>query len=227
MFLLKKIFNLSFGCFFPFSCHLCSKETPVFDIICPDCLKKIEENLTSPELIDDVECEFPIYSFSHYNSFIADAIRIIKYRPSQKLLKVLVGKTEGLSGSLFSSNDILVPVPMHQEREFKRGFNQAAMIAKIISERHKTFFSSALIRTTNTRPQADCDQSERLKNLDNKIKVHPQLIVSEFCDKNIVIVDDVATTGTTLQKCYEQLILLRPKSIKAVVLSHSFKRELG
>jgi predicted amidophosphoribosyltransferase len=96
------------------------------------------------------------------------------------------------------------------------------MLARTFAAVSKGIYSPALTRTRNTRPQAECGAEERLKNLDGAFALARDLKKSCFVKKKLVIVDDVATTGTTVSKCFEQLRKLKPASISALVVTHSF-----
>jgi ComF family protein len=176
--------------------------------------------------LSDIEVDFPVYSLSSYNQKIAEVIRIIKYRPSKRLLKQFSELIRPLvkESAKKLKFDILIPVPMHKKREGLRGFNQAAVFAEIMANSLGASFSPALCRKINTRPQADCDANERKINLVNSIELASGLIKGAFAGKRICLVDDVATTGATLQICKEALLELNPAAIEALVVSHSFMR---
>ncbi len=157
---------------------------------------------------------------------MADVVRIIKYRPSYRLLKILAEEclqNERLN-KLVGADSIIVPVPMHAERLATRGFNQAEYLAGKLADVCGCHFSPALQRVRATRPQADCDEAERLTNLDMAFALAAGLDLSAFRGRRLILVDDVATTGTTLQRCAEAAAALRPLEICALTVSHSFRR---
>ncbi|MDN5278243.1 MAG: hypothetical protein PWR01_2208 [Clostridiales bacterium] len=215
-----------FEAFFPFRCHACSKLTNFNQVLCLVCQKRLLQALHEPKLVEDTICEFPVFTLSSYDSFVSDVIRMIKYRPSRKLLDHLhhaIGQ-KSLLRPMVNRQKIFVPVPMHRLRRGKRGFNQAEVIAETFAELSANLFSPALTRIVSTRPQAECDEEERFTNLDNAFALEKGLVASSFKGKDIVIVDDVATTGTTIKKCSEQLALLKPARISALVVTHSFRK---
>lgn len=211
--------------FFPFRCHACQKQTGLRTVLCDTCCAKVSAAVQKPFVLDDVRCEIQAYTLSDYSSFIADTVKIIKYRPSRKLAETLIKVCLDKVGvnEIVKTDDVIVPVPMHKTRLKVRGFNQAEVIATSIATNARCYFSPALVRSVATRPQADCDEQERLTNLDNAFSLSPGLVLEKFLDKHLVLVDDVATTGTTLQKCADKLYELRPASVKALVISHSFR----
>ena len=214
--------------FMPYSCHRCRVSTDFGIVFCADCHAKLVSALHPPRETDDTRCDFPVYTLSSYSSVMADVIRIIKYHPSVRLLKVLAEACQkhGDIRSLVKKGDVIVPVPMHSQRFSKRGFNQAAELAADFAASAGCHLSPALIRTRATRPQADCDEEERRDNLKDAFALDSNLKRSAFANSHIILVDDVATTGSTLQLCANKLRELRPAKISALVVSHSYKKIL-
>lgn len=212
--------------FLPFRCHVCKSATEFGQVICPGCRGRLSQILLPPMPVSDIRCDFAVFTLSRYDSFVSDIIRIIKYRPSFRLLKVLTEEClhQGSLRSLIKPEDVLVPVPMHLERLTTRGFNQAEYLAEKLAGHCRCHFSPALIRSRHTRPQADCDETERLTNLDRAFQLAPGLNRSAFYKRKIWLIDDVATTGTTMLKCAEELKTLLPAEVSGLTVSHSFRR---
>lgn len=212
--------------FFPFRCHACQTLCNFGEVLCPNCKEKIATCISYPEKVNDTICDFPLYSMSSYDSFAASCIKIIKYRPSRKLAVVLANscvKSANLQKFL-NKNDVLIPVPMHKKRLKERGFNQASVIAETYAEKVGCHFCPAVVRNRFTRPQADCTEKERKSNLENTFVLDPDLIKESLTGKRLIIIDDVATTGTTLKKSIEPLLELKAKEIIALVISHPHKK---
>lgn len=212
--------------FLPFCCHSCRQATIFGEVLCAACFEKFSRSLKEPLPVNDTVCNFPVFTLSQYDSFVADIIRLIKYRPSRKLAgyvdKVL--QTKQLLKSFGKSELIFVPVPMHKARLFQRGFNQAELLSESMARHCCGISTPALTRIFATVPQASCTEEQRLKNLEGAIMLADGLIPEKFHNRDLVIVDDVATTGTTLEQCYQKLLLLKPASVRALVLSHSFRK---
>jgi len=112
----------------------------------------------------------------------------------------------------------LVPLPLHPSREKERGFNQSELLAEIIS---KTFNlpleKNILIRAKNTRAQAELtDWEERQANLQNAFTVADP---ENLKGKNIILVDDVYTSGATMSAAAETLHKAGAKKIIGLVLA--------
>jgi ComF family protein len=224
---LTELFKDFASAFMPFSCHLCETSTDFGKVLCPDCHKKLEATLHPPQIVNDTRCNFAVYTLSSYSSLVADIIRIIKYRPSARLLKILSQSCNKLGklNSLLRNEDVIVPVPMHSRRLSDRGFNQAEALANGFAATAHCHFCPALKRIRATRPQADCNEEDRRHNLEGAFALDSGLKLSEFTRRRVVLVDDVATTGSTLQLCADVLKELNPAEICALVVSHSYKQK--
>jgi competence protein ComFC len=115
--------------------------------------------------------------------------------------------------------DLLVPIPLHRSRIRERGFNQAELIAKHLSRRWNIPLHNALIRSRATSPQAQLDRQERLTHLSDAFTMSPSS-VEHIRDKVIGLIDDVATTGTTLNECAKVLKKCGAKNVDGIVFAH-------
>ena len=226
MSLLENLFKSFISVFLPFRCHACNETTDFGVVLCERCLIKLRGLIDAPQLVEDVVCSFPVYTLSSYDSLMSDIIRIVKYRPSLKLLLLLTEQCQkfGRLKTLIDRDDILIPVPMHSDRQLKRGFNQAELLAEKFALAAGCRFSPALERIRATRPQADCDEKDRQSNLEGAFSIGRGLIRDMFAGRHLILVDDVVTTGSTLQKCREALQPLAPAKVSALAVSHSFRR---
>lgn len=142
-------------------------------------------------------------SVVRYSDDISKLIHKFKFNGDLSLLATFAILAEkGLGKSSYRA-DYIVPVPLHRARIRKRGFNQSTLLAKVFfkAERHK--ISHLLERIKNTTPQIKLDGVERRQNLKNCFRL---VAGAEVKDKIIYIVDDVYTTGTTVNECAKVLI---------------------
>lgn len=96
--------------------------------------------------------------------------------------------------------DVLVPVPIHRERYRNRGYNQAELLAREISKYVRIpVDSKVIIRTVNTLPQKELDVNGRKNNLEKAFKITKSVVQY----KKIILVDDIFTTGSTIDACAE------------------------
>lgn len=99
----------------------------------------------------------------------------------------------------FSSYDLLIPVPLHKSRLRQRGFNQTVILGNILKKKyHLPLRANILQRTTHTPPQVTLPVKERKANMRNVFKVNEPGSVE---GKTILLLDDVYTTGATMNEC--------------------------
>lgn len=94
--------------------------------------------------------------------------------------------------------DILVPVPLHPARERERGFNQAQLLAELLSARISVPVRPALERIRYTTTQTAFDRAERMENLRDAFRLRKKAHVR---DLRVLLIDDILTTGSTLSEC--------------------------
>jgi ComF family protein len=94
--------------------------------------------------------------------------------------------------------DVIVPVPLHPARERERGFNQAALLANLLSAKMSIESKSLLERIRYTTTQTAFDRVERMKNLRNAFRLRKNANVQHL---RVLLIDDVLTTGSTLSEC--------------------------
>jgi len=105
---------------------------------------------------------------------------------------------------------VVVPVPLHINKLKKRGFNQAELLARAISKKFGLEGGTALSRIRETQTQVGLSRNDRQKNLDGAIICSdPELIMG----RNILLVDDVVTTGSTINECAKVLRKIGAKKV--------------
>jgi ComF family protein len=102
---------------------------------------------------------------------------------------------ERLRGRQF---DIIVPVPLHPTRQRERGFNQAGLLAELLSTRISIPCKRVLKRIRYTTTQTALDRAERMENLHNAFRLRKNADVRGL---HVLLIDDVLTTGSTLSEC--------------------------
>jgi ComF family protein len=141
-------------------------------------------------------------------------IHELKYR-GNKEAGVFLGQQMGETikdAPLFQDIDYLIPVPLHPKRERQRGYNQSLMIAQGIHEMTGIpIGSNYLVRVVNTATQTHKTAEERFKNVEDIFEVRH---ADELQGKHLLLIDDVLTTGATLEACAHQL-----ENITGVTLS--------
>ncbi len=185
---------------FPTSCLCCGEEGVQ---LCPKCcahLPKLEVDPPTPEGLDYVRCA------TAYAAPVSDAIHALKYGSASSLGPIL-GELMADSLSHPTTDDLrptiseplLIPIPIHRRRQRERGFNQAELLAREVSSAYGwDLRSNILVRTRYTPPQAKLDRAARQTNLHGAFTV---IDLDAVRGRNVVLVDDVLTTGSTLTAC--------------------------
>ena len=130
----------------------------------------------------------------------------------------IYGRELSLSGR-FTGGDMIIPVPLHPSREKQRGFNQSEWFARGLGESlGKTIANDILIRCAETETQTSKTRTERWENIENSFLVkYPEKIEN----KHILLVDDVVTTGATLESCAQTLKEAREVIISVLTLAYA------
>jgi ComF family protein len=126
----------------------------------------------------------------------------IKYGLNYALLEELLIKTlisEKIKVCLQQENiHLATEVPMHKHKQNQRGFNQATLIAQWLQKNYNLPHHTLLTKNKQTTPQMQLTRYDRVFNLQNAFEINTKQNIE---NKNILIVDDVITTGTTLEEC--------------------------
>ncbi|HTY26275.1 MAG TPA: ComF family protein [Desulfomonilaceae bacterium] len=116
-----------------------------------------------------------------------------------------------------SEFDLIVPVPVHRKRLFHRGFNQAVILAAGLSARTALRLDrTSLTKIKDTPPQVGLPKAQRVANLRNSFGVQGSINIRE---KRILLIDDVATTGTTISEAAKVLMKAGASRVDALVLA--------
>ena len=113
--------------------------------------------------------------------------------------------------------DLLVPVPLHPKKEHQRGFNQSLLLCKGMNSVLNIDLSiHNLIRNRYTETQTKKNKNQRIENIKNAFEIqNPQ----KFMNKNVLLIDDVITTGSTLRECIKVLSKMKGIKIKVLLLA--------
>lgn len=142
------------------------------------------------------------WSLYAYESPLREAIRLFKYHKKVSLA-VPLGDLMAEAFPQLPEVDLLIPVPLHASRLREREFNQSLLLADRLNRRLGLPLSyDNLVRVRPTQPQTELSRTARLKNLRRVFVVQRP---DEVAGKRILLVDDVLTTGTTVNECAKAL----------------------
>lgn len=193
----------------PPSCAACDVRTTRRSVFCPACVPTIERaGLRSEPL-----------AFALFGGAMAVAIRRLKYESRPDLAYPLGELLRALCREAKVEADVVVPVPLHPRRLVERGYNQAALLARAVArETGARFEPRALVRHVDTPRQAELGREERLRNVAEAFALRKPMAIA---GRRVLLVDDVFTTGATLQACRQALETVRPKSVRGLVLART------
>jgi competence protein ComFC len=208
--------NFLLEIFFPKFCFRCQREG---SYLCQDCLATLD-------VLENVFClcqnpsRLPLvgkcrkctslhlnglyFAVSYKNSLVKTLIHQFKYEPyikelANSLALLIITHFNLIQKEFSPENHILVPVPLTKNKLKKRGFNQSEEIAKKLSRNlNISVVADCLIKEKETSAQMELAREERLKNIKGAFSV---LNPEKIRGKKILLVDDVYTTGATMEEC--------------------------
>ena len=229
MLLFKQYLGDFLALLFPDLCNACN--TPLFHgekQICTQCLHDLPytdfhlyaHNTVAKLFWGRMPCNAAMAMlYFRKGSRVQNLIHRLKYKDQTELGFVLGGLLSErlLASSFYLPADIVIPVPLHPKRERSRGYNQAAFIAQgIASSLHVPLNIKLLIRNKATGTQTKKNRYSRFENMKSVFHV-PN--AAAILGKHIILVDDVITTGATLEACGQVLLAAGASKISIVALA--------
>ena len=215
---------------YPETCLVCNLELPNSKIqICHVCEASLRytyyETFAEPSSLDKVfwgranlKATFALLHFEKETSTQA-ILHHIKYKSKLQLadeMGIRIGKKILLNSDKYGSIDALIPVPLHPKKKYLRGYNQSELIANGISKSINAPVNiEFLTKNTNTQSQTKKGRFMRWDNVSEVFEVNPHKLKNA---KHIALVDDVVTTGATLEACILKIRQALP-NIEITVLS--------
>lgn len=216
---------------YPHHCNGCGTDIlPYNQLLCTYCLNElpytefakfdgntIEKIFTGRIEICAAHSEF-YFAKGH---LIQHLIHELKYNNNKAIghyLGGIMGETLMNSGR-FNHIDIIIPLPMYKKKEFKRGYNQAKIIADGIAEEMDVIvLDNAVARSRATETQTKKHRTERWENVDETFVIQKKELL---IGKNILLVDDVITTGATLEACARSILKIEKTTIYIATLAQA------
>ena len=226
--LFTQYLNDFFNLFFPDLCIVCNSHlVNQEELICTKCLYNLPKTNYHKEIENPVSQLFwgrtkveyatGFFTFSKGSKY-QGMMHKFKYHGNKEIGYVL-GKTFGnqLRNSVFNQIDIIIPVPLHKSKLKKRGYNQSEWIAKGLSETiKKPLDIKSFIRSVATETQTRKSRFERWKNVEKIFKVTNENALKGY---HILLVDDVVTTGSTLEACANAILEIKDTKVSIAALA--------
>ena len=200
-----RIFNKILAILFPQKCLGCKKEN---EILCSDCLLKI--NRPDTPYLNGVRI-----AANYQDLVLKKALWMLKYRGVKQLAKPLAELIKERGWKKLETGDwLIVPVPLSKKKLRHRGYNQAELIAKELSDNVR---ADVLFKKFHTKSQVEVkDKEERLANIIDSFEIkNPEKIKG----KKIILIDDVLTTGATMREAKKVLKQAGAKKVIGVVVA--------
>lgn len=159
-----------------------------------------------------------------YSGPIREAIHDFKYRGKTALAAPLADLLTAYSnnpahGLPLGEIELIVPVPLHAVRAWRRGYNQSALLAEELGKVSGIPFAELLQRTRHTIPQVELEAGERAQNVQGAFAINPRQWPRYSKVESILLIDDVSTTGSTLEECARILKNQGVKTVSALTLA--------
>lgn len=200
----------------PPTCAACDAAVSRRTVFCPGCA------LTVIELEEDgAHLPHPprVIAFAAFGGAVAVALRRLKFTARPDLGRPLGHLARRAVRSADLCADVVIPVPLHARRLAERGYNQAALIGRAVAtELRVPLAARALVRVRSTARQATLDRSARFENVREAFRVRDAAAVQ---GRRVALVDDVLTTGATMDACSLALLDAGAVSVTAVVVARA------
>ncbi len=201
----------------PICAHCWQAVSPYEGPACARCGKPLVSDVstTCGECLQDEPAFTSAWSFGLYEGALKKAINLLKYHNVKRLSKPL---SDIIIPVKTPAVDAVVPVPLYEKRLRQREYNQSALLAKYLAESlGVAVMLNCLVKVRDTVPQVGLRSRERRRNLKNAFIVKQRELVE---GKNIMLVDDVVTTGATVRECSRVLKKAGVENIYVVTLAH-------
>lgn len=211
---IEKILDL----IFPPVCGICNKEINTY--LCGKCEKEINKiTCVGENRYDNKYFSTHMYLFK-YEGIIRNKIISYKFNDKPYLYKTfceIFVKNKKVCEFL-KKYDIIISVPMHKKKKNQRGYNQSELIAKETAKKVENieYRNDILIKIRNTAKQSSLNKEQRKENLKNAYVVNNNEYI---LNKNILIFDDIYTTGSTANECAKTLIEAGAKDVGILTIA--------
>ena len=234
---MSRIFNILLDLVFPCSCAFCGNPvSSTMNHLCLHCrglMLELKNGCTvCSGLIHDGECTIcgnrMFYPTAHISLFSYEkvskaAVHSLKFEGMKHLYKVFIPYIIERMNEFNRKIDIITSVPMNRKKLIKRGYNQSKLIAQGVSRKTGVEFQEILKENRNITQQRNLNYSERFINVIDRYETVDN---TKFKDKVILLIDDVFTTGATVNECSRKLIFSGAAEVFSITVVRSDLKKL-
>tara|TARA_R110001583_G_scaffold37702_2_gene122419 strand:+ start:1281 stop:1967 length:687 start_codon:yes stop_codon:yes gene_type:complete len=224
---IKEIFNI----FYPEICLCCKDQLTTNEkIVCIKCRHELPTTNFTGEKNNLIEKIFygrvrikeatSLFYFLKKGT-IQQLIYELKYNNQQQVGNFIGAwlAEEILASKRFKTIDCIIPVPLHKKKLKKRGYNQVTIFGKILAKKlNIPFYENVLIKTTATKTQTKKLRLDRWKNAEHQFKIQNVEVIE---NKHILVIDDIITTGATLEACILSLNTAQNSTISIATMAYT------
>jgi ComF family protein len=217
--------------FFPNVCYACGEALiEQEEVVCTACYFKLpttgfhmhQENIISQIFWGRVQIHSATsFLFFNKGGNVQRLMHALKYK-GHKEVGVYLGRLFGQTlkeSVLFNTADLIVPVPLHPKKQYRRGFNQSEVIAEgMQTSLNIPVSTNNLVRLLYTSSQTKKARYNRWENVKDVFKVKD---ANAFKGKHLILVDDVLTTGATLEACANPLLEIPNTKVSVATLAYA------
>jgi competence protein ComFC len=216
IFVFARLFNFILTLIFPPYCASCQR---LGTFLCGNCYDELEFRSIPVQLKLTEQHIASIIVSVAYSGPAPKLLYLMKYK-SVKDVAVFFGQFL-YDTTFFPEVEVITSVPIHKKRQQERGFNQSEVMAKEFAKLAKIPYLPLLLKLKHTPPQAKTKtKNHRLHNLDQAFTINPQVKHLKRLPQSVLILDDVCTTGTTLNQCAAVLKKLGVQDVYGLVVAH-------
>jgi ComF family protein len=216
---------------FPELCAACGESLVAGEqLICTDCrynlpftnFHQAADNIVARQFWGKIQVEgaYALYYFNKGGK-VQHLMHAFKYKGARRIGNLLgnIAGEQLIRNSVFNTVDMIVPVPLHKSRMRKRGYNQSACFAEGLAQKLNAIADNDnLVRVTATETQTHKSRFARFENMREVFAVkHPERLMN----KHVLLVDDIITTGSTLEACGEQLLKIEGLKLSVATIAYA------
>ena len=251
-YIFNSMFHSMMDIIFPNRCEFCGSLLEGRSYICNNCELKLEyingntcnrcgapvpqdslkmkKNITPDDVYRCYNCDGFDFSFNKneslyvYSGMIRKLIHMYKFERRWKLYSYFSDKLVKYKSQYIKEFDFIIAVPLNRARLKKRGYNQSSLIAEEISKRTGVvYLRDILHRKGYSKPQSvAASVEERYINMKDKIEVDPKFL-GKIKNRNILIFDDILTTGITASICADALYNKKAKNVSLLTIARTLR----